>query len=49
MKNKYISPEVDIVSLSLSRDVLGVSTNPTDVPENPVSGGNEGVDDELGG
>lgn len=47
MKKKYISPELELISLSLTKDVLGASTNPTDVPENPGSGGNEGIDGDL--
>ncbi|WP_405341938.1 hypothetical protein [Ruminococcus sp.] len=47
MKKKYISPELELISLSLTKDVLGASTNPTDVPENPGSGGNEGIEGDL--
>ena len=47
MKQKqYISPDLEIVSLSLSKDVLGVSTNPTTYYEH---GSGSGDDDFEGG
>lgn len=47
MRKKYSSPEIELIEFSLSYDVLGASTNPTDVPENPGSGGNEGIEGDL--
>ena len=47
MKKDYISPELELISLSLSKNILGASTNPTDVPEVPISSGDEGEDGLL--
>ena len=46
MKNKYISPEMEIISL-ISHDVLAASTY-TPTPEIPTrAGDDEPIDDDL--
>ncbi|WP_405346838.1 hypothetical protein [Ruminococcus sp.] len=43
MKKKYVSPELEVVSL-LTKDVLTASEY-TAHPEDPTRAGNEGLDD----
>lgn len=48
MKRKdYSSPDMEIVSLSLSKDVLGVSTNPTTYYEHGSGSGDDGFEGGL--
>ena len=46
MKNKYIVPDAEVISLSLV-DTLAASTY-TPIPENPTRNGNDKEDIEFG-